>query len=142
VAAARGRIHVGRRGRVLLFFGCLDLIYAISLSVPDTETRGLAFFVWMVSIAPFWVWASSFAAVGAACVWQAFRRRDQIGFTAAICLKVCWGLISVGGWLFGGVERGYVSAAIWLGLAYLVWNLAGWAEPGDEKGPTWTPPSP
>lgn len=135
------RWHVGRRGRVLLFFGCLDLVYALSLAAPNRETRAAAFFVWLANIAPLWVWALAWAVVGAVCLWQAFCRRDRLGYTAAIALKVCWGLCCVGGWAFGGVERGYVSAVVWLGLAWLVGNLAGWPEPGDLRGPTWTRPS-
>lgn len=132
------RLHVGRRGRALLFFGCLDVVYAVSLTAPDQQTRGNAFFVWLASIAPLWVWAISWAVVGVACLWQAFCRRDRVGYASATCLKVFWGLASLGGWVFGDVDRGYVSAAIWLGLAYLVGRvLAPWPEPGDGKGPTW-----
>lgn len=133
--------HLGRRGRVLLFFGSLDVIYAASLTAPDEQTRHAAFFVWLADVAPLWVWALAWGLVGVACLWQAFKRRDALGYTSAACLKVCWGLLSAGGWLFGGVDRGYVSAAIWLGLAWLVGRvLAPWPEPGDLKGPTWTPP--
>lgn len=129
---------VGRRGRVLLFFGCLDLVYAFSLAAPDDETRAGTFFAWLAGVAPMFMWASGWALVGAVCLWQAFCHRDAIGFAAAICLKVCWGIVCVGAWLFGDVERGYVSAAIWLGLAYFVSIIGGWPEPGGRKGPTWT----
>lgn len=134
--------HIGRRGRVLLFFGALDLVYAFSLSAPDAETRRSSFFVWLASIAPLWVWAIAWAGVGVVCVWQAFCRRDRAGYAAATCLYVFWGLACLGGWLFGGVDRGYVSSVIWLGLAYLIARvLAPWPEPGDRRGPTWTRPS-
>jgi hypothetical protein len=136
-------VHVGRRGRVLLFFGCLDLVYAVSLTAPDAEIRRTSFFVWLAGIAPLWVWAIAWGGVGVVCVWQAFCRRDRVGFAAATCLKVFWGLVCLGGWLFGGMDRGYVSAVIWLGLAYLMARvLAPWPEPGDLKGPTWIRPSP
>jgi hypothetical protein len=133
--------HLGKRGRVLLFFGGLDVVYAVSLAAPDEVTRSSPFFAWLTAIAPMWLLASAWAAVGAICLWQAFCRRDAIGYSAAICLKVCWGILCLGAWLFGGVDRGYVSAAIWLGLAYFVGNIAGWPEPGDGKGPTWIKPS-
>jgi hypothetical protein len=133
--------HVGKRGRVLLFFGALDLVYAVSLAQPDETTRRLPMFVWLAGIAPLWVWSVTWALVGVVCLWQAFRRRDGFGFAAAIALKICWGIVGLGAWLFGGVDRGYVSAAIWLGLAYFVGNIAGWPEPGDLKGPSWTEPS-
>jgi hypothetical protein len=133
--------HVGKRGRVLLFFGGLDVVYAVSLTVPDATTRRAPFFVWLAEIAPLWVWALSWGVVGVVCLWQAFCRRDGIGYASAIGLKIGWGIVSLAGWLFGGVDRGYVSAAIWLGLAYLVSVVAGWPELNDAKGPSWTRPS-
>lgn len=133
-------MHVGKRGRVLLFFGALDLIYAVSLAAPDTATRAGTLFGWLASIAPLWAWSVAWSTVGAILLWQAFCRRDQIGFAAAIGLKIFWGIACLGGWLFGGIERGYVSAAIWLGLAYMVSVIAGWPEPEDRKGPSWTRP--
>jgi hypothetical protein len=134
--------HVGKRGRVLAFFGALDVVYAVSLAAPDATTRNTPFFGWLGQIAPLWAWSLMWAMVGAVCLWQALCRRDGIGFAAAIALKICWGGVCLGAWLFGGVDRGYVSAAIWLGLAYFVSTIAGWPEPGGERGPTWTRPSP
>lgn len=133
--------RVGKRGSVLLFYGVLDLIYGVSLSTPDERTRQSPFFMWMAGIVPLWVWASTWAVAGIICLWQAFRRRDATGYAASISLNVFWGLVAAGGWLLGGVDRGYVSAVIFLGLAWLLWRISGWAEPGDTKGPSWTPPS-
>lgn len=131
----------GNRGSVLLFFGTLDLIYGLSLSAPDEQTRKAPLFVWLASIAPIWVWAATWGVVGVICLWEAFQRQDGAGYASAICLKVFWGSVCVGGWLLGGVGRGYVSATIFLGMAWLLWKISGWAEPGDTKGPSWTPPS-
>lgn len=139
-AAARGRLYVGRRGRVLIFFGCLDLIYAVSLAAPGEEARRTSFFLWLTAVLPLWVWSLLWGGVGVNCIVHGVRRRDRWGYAAAIFLKVLWGLVCLGGWLFGSVERGYVSAAVWLGLAYLVGVLSGWAEPGDGRGPTWIRP--
>lgn len=126
---------------MLLFFGALDVVYAFSLAVPDEATRRTAFFVWLASIAPLWVWAIGWGGVGVVCLWQAFCHSDRAGYAAAVCLKVFWGLVSLGAWLFGGVERGYVSAAIWLGLAYLVLVISAWPEESDGKEPAWMSPS-
>jgi CHASE2 domain-containing sensor protein len=133
--------HLGKRGRVLLFFGALDLVYAVSLAAPDARTRSAPLFVWLTHIAPLSVWAATWGVVGVLCLWQAWCRRDQIGYAAAIALKIAWGIVCLGGFLFGGIERGYVSAAIFLGFAYVIAVISGWAEPGDRKGPTWIPPS-
>lgn len=135
------RHRVGRRGSGLLFFAVLDLIFAYSLLYPDKVTRHGPSFVFYRSLAPMWVWAAVWAAVGLVCLWYAFTRCDQLGFTAAISLKVGWGLLHLGGWLIGDLERGYVAAAIWLAFAAWVWIVAGWAEPGDGRGPTWKRPS-
>lgn len=134
-------MHVGKRGRVLVFFGALDVVYAVSLTVPDAATRRAPMFVWLAEIAPLWVWALTWGAVGAVCLWQAFCRRDSIGYASAIALKIGWGIVCLGAWLFGGVDRGYVSAAIWLGLAYVVSVVSGWPEPGGWRGAAWTRPS-
>lgn len=133
--------YVGKRGRFLLFFGGLDLVYAVSLTAPDAQTRRAPLFLWLAGIAPLWMWAAAWGGVGVVCVWQAFCRRDAIAFAAAISLKILWGVVCLGGWLFGGVERGYVSTAIWLGLAYVVSVVAGWPEPSGGRGSAWTRPS-
>lgn len=134
--------HVGKRGRVLLFLGLLDVVYAFSLAAPGHATRASPLFIWLVGIAPLWVWASAWGGVGVVLLWQAFCRRDAIGYTAAIALKIGWGVVCLGGWVFGHFERGYVSAAIFLGLAWLVSVIAGWAEPDDGRGLAWRPPPP
>lgn len=133
---------MGRRGRTLLFFAVLDLVYATSLAKPNAAARGSEQLTWLASVAPLWVWASMWGATGLICLWFAFRRRDGIGFTAAIMIKVLWGVACIGGWVVGHVDRGYVAGVIWLVFAAFVGNTAGWAEPGGGKGPTWTLPSP
>lgn len=135
---SRPALHVGRRGRVLLFFGALDVIYGLSLAAPDAATRRAPLFTWLAHIAPMWAWAGIWGGVGVLLLWQAFCQQDRAGYAAAIGLKIGWGLVCLGGWLFGGVDRGYVSAAIWLAAAFLVGVISGWPEPNDQKGPTWT----
>lgn len=128
---------LGRRGLSLLFFGLLDTVYAFSLVNPDSETRRTRFFIWLAEIAPLWGWSLLWFATALACLIFAFLPADRIGFSAAIFLKVLWGLVCLGGWVYGGADRGYVSAAIWLSLAGFVWVLAGWPEP---RGSSWTRP--
>jgi len=138
------RVRVGKRGRSLLFFAVLDLIISASLISPDHATRRAPLYVWLDSVAPLWTWSLLWGFVGLICLWNAFRQRnDRWGFSAAIAIKVLWGMLSLAGWLLGGVERGYVSAAIWLAMAGWVWEIAGWPEPvKDRKGRVWTPPLP
>lgn len=135
---ARGRL--GRRGASLLFFATLDLIYAVSLANPDTVSRNGPQLTWLASLTPLWVWAILWAVVAAICGCYAFRRRDRPGFTAAIVIKVLWGVASFGGWAVGGVDRGYVTAAIWLAFAAFVWVIGSWPEEHGGRGSLWTPP--
>lgn len=137
------RPRVGKRGTSLLFFAILDLVISLSLISPDHTTRNSPLYLWLASVAPLWVWAALWALTGLICLAHVFRRQDRWGFTAAITIKVLWGLLSLGGWLLGGVERGYVSAVIWLAMAGWVGVIAGWPEPvRNREGRVWTPPLP
>jgi hypothetical protein len=130
--------RLGRRGRCLLFFALLDLIYGASLADPDAETRPGTFLDWMATVTPLWTWAALWIVAGLICLWYAFQQCDRVGYTAAIFIKVVWGLACIGAWLVGDVERGYAPAAIWLAFALLVANLAGWPEPpAGERRPMW-----
>jgi hypothetical protein len=118
---------------MLLFFGALDVVIAASLWAPDATTRAAPLYVWVAGVAPLWWWAGVWVVVGVLCLVHAFRRDDRVGWVGAVSLKLMWGALSLGGWLLGAVPRGWVSAAIWLGLAYAVSVMAGWAEPDGEK---------
>jgi hypothetical protein len=125
VTAVAERItsRVGRRGAALLFFVLLDLIYCYGLL---TAPRPLVpFYAWMDEILPLSVWAAYWGLVGLTCLWFAFRAYDTPAFMAAVGLKVGWGLLSFLGWIDGAVERGYVSAVIWLAFACFVFLIAG-----------------
>jgi hypothetical protein len=134
--------RVGFRGSALLFFALLDLIYGFSLVAPSREARQSATLRLVADIAPLWAWAALWTFVGLVCLGQAFRRRDQVAFTMAIGIKVLWGLTMLGGWLLAGLDRGYVSAAVWLALAALVGIIGAWPEPPHGwKERAWTQPS-
>lgn len=141
-AAAGLRRRVGHRGSALLFFAVLDFVYCYSLLAPSREARESPTLRFLAEFLPLWVWAVAWGAVGVVCLWYAPRRRDQLAFTAAIGIKMAWGLTSLGGWLIGGVDRGYVTAAVWLVFAGFVGIIASWPEPPHGwKERAWTPPS-
>lgn len=137
----RIRQRVGRRGAALLFFALVDLVYAHSLLWPPRAARESDTLQWVAGLGPLWAWAILWAAGGGACLVWAFRRQDQPGFAAAIAVYVLWGLAMLGGQVAGQVERGYVSAVIWLTLAGFVGLLSTWPEPGGGKGARWTRPT-
>lgn len=117
--------RVGRRGAALLFFALLDVIYSVSLlsAPPGGPYRFLA------SMLPMAVWASLWGMVGLLCAAQAFMRTDRLAFAAAALIKVVWGVVQLLGWLIGDLDRGYVSAVVWLAFSAFVAVIAGWPEP-------------
>lgn len=130
--------RVGRRGSALLFFVLLDAVYCYGLlTLPRPLTP---FYAWMNSWMPLAVWAACWGGVGAVCLWYALRPYDTPAFMAAVALKVAWGLAAFFGWAAGVVDRGYVSAVIWLAFAAFVYLIAG-GIPAAPPRPTggWRP---
>lgn len=115
--------RVGRRGAALLFFTLLDLVYCVGLL---TTPRPLTpFYAWMAEAMPLAAWAVCWGVVGLVCLVYAFRQHDTIAFMGAVALKVAWGMLALLGWLAGTVDRGWVSAVVWLGFAAFVFLIAG-----------------
>jgi hypothetical protein len=128
--------RIGRRGAALLFFALLDGIYCYGLL---TAPRPLvSFYAWMNEVMPLPVWAAGWGLVGLICLVYAFRTYDTVAFICAVGLKVCWGLLSLFGWVDGVVDRGYISAVIWLAFAAFVFLIAG----GIPAAPVRPPRSP
>jgi len=123
--------RIGRRGAALLFFALLDAIYCYALLTAVQPL--VAFYEWLDATLPLTVWAIVWGAVGAVCLFYAFRVHDTVGFMAAVALKVAWGLFALLGWLAGEVDRGYVSAVIWLGFAAFVYLIAGGVPPATPR---------
>ena len=115
--------RIGRRGAALLFFFLLDAVSAFALLNPPRPIT--ATYTWPATMAPLWVWAAAWAAVGLTCLVYAFLRHDTPAFTAAVSIKVLWGGVLGIGWVSGQVERGYSIAAIWLAFAAFVYLIAG-----------------
>lgn len=123
------RHRIGRRGCALLFFSLLDIIYALSLiSAPTTGS-----YRFLANMLPLPAWAAIWAAVGLLCATQAFLLSDRAAFAAASLIKVVWGVMQLIGWLTADLDRGYVSAVIWLALAAFVAVIAGWPEPPRRR---------
>lgn len=109
----------------MLFFALLDVVYALALvGAPASGS-----YRFLASILPLPVWASLWAAVGVLCLVQAFMRTDRAAFAAASLIKVVWGVVQLLGWLIADLDRGWVSALIWLALAAFVAVISGWPEP-------------
>lgn len=125
---------VSERGEALLFFGGLDLIYAYGILYPPRPLTDL--YAWSAQLLPLWFWALLWSGVGVLLLVCAFLPRgDTIAFTAAVMLKIAWGVLALLGWLSGAFDRGYLTAAIWLGAAWLVYRIAGGVPPRPRNDP-------
>lgn len=125
---------VGRRGAFLIFLAMLDWVYGLALLYPSPQSLTNPTYVFLNRIFPLPVWASLWIIVGTLCFAFAFRVNDAIGYAAAMFIKVLWGLTFLLGWIFAGVERGYLSAAIWLAFAGLLALVATWPDEYKAHG--------
>jgi hypothetical protein len=125
VTSALGRLaaRIGRRGAALLFFTGLDIVYCVGLlTVPHPLTP---FYAWMAEVMPLSAWALIWGAVAVVCLWYAFRIHDTAAFMCAVALKVGWGMLSFFGWAYGHVDRGWITAVVWLMFSAFVFLIAG-----------------
>lgn len=133
IARLWGRL--GRRGYSLLFFSMLDWVYGFSLLHPPAETLQSPSLKFIRYVAPLWVWAVMWLIPAVLCLWQAWTRHDAVAFTAAIAIKVLWGTLYLVGWVVVGLDRAYVSVAVWWALAGFVAIIASWPE---ARSGVWT----
>jgi hypothetical protein len=114
-------IHrIGRRGAILLLFAVVDFSYGASLIVPSADSLSLESTIWRQHYAPVWVWGAGWLIVSAILAVGAFMRNDDLAYAAAIGWKIIWALTTLASWVFGGVERGWVSTFIWGVVAGIV----------------------
>ncbi len=118
---------IGRRGVSLLVFAFLDFSFGASYFFPAPEIRRSQGVLFLASIAPLWVWGALWTVVGVVLVVNAFLRNDKIGFACAAGIKVFWSLMYVIA-AFAGVERAWLSAALWAAIAGWLAVIATWPE--------------
>lgn len=119
--------RIGRRGCFLLFLALLDLVIAYSMT-PTSVIAQLPLYRYIGGYLPLQAWAGIWAGVGVVCAAQAFARRDHLGFTAAVALKLVWGGLSFAAWVDAGVPRSWVGGVVWLGFGGVTAIIASWPE--------------
>lgn len=123
---------LGHRGAILLVLAVIDLAYGLSLVTPSHEAVSADSIIWRQHYAPTWVWGIGWISVAVVLAVYAFRHNDAVGYAAAIGWKVAWGATTFASWAFGGVERGWLAAIIWLVFAGMVVIISDWPEPPEQ----------
>lgn len=124
--------RVGRRGAVLLFLALLDIVYSVGLYNPLPEIKQSASTQFLADIMPLAAWASLWLGVGVVLLLGAFLRHDRWAYAIAVGFKTLWGTVNLLGWAIAGVDRGWLSAAIWLAFGGIVLMISAWPEPPKD----------
>lgn len=142
--------RLGHRGAILLVLSVIDFLYGMSLIWPTPELRSSAGTVWREHYGPIGAWGAAWVVVGVIVLVFAFRPRDAFGFATAIGWKIIWSATALASWVFGGVDRGWVTTIVWLTFAAMIAVVSDWPEPtpmmtldGDtgEAGNDFVPPT-
>jgi PAS domain S-box-containing protein len=120
--------RAGRRGAFLLFLALLDILVALSLASPPADVRANPAYHFIASILPLRVWAAIWAVTGLICAVHVFTRDDRVAYALACGLNIAWGCIYFHGWVFAGVERGWVGSFIWFAFGTIVAIISTWPE--------------
>ena len=121
-------LQLGRRGVCLLMFAFLDFAFAVSYFFPVPEISRSSSVVFISHIAPLWAWGALWLGVGIVLLVNAFMINDRIGYAFAVGIKVLWALQYTVA-IFYGVQRAWLSAALWAAIAGWVAVISTWPEP-------------
>lgn len=124
--------RIGHRGDTLLLLAIIDFGYGLSLWRPPPEAKLSSTLAFIADVLPLWLWALLWTLVGIACTIGAFMRQDRWAYTLAVMLKVLWGGTFLFGWALADLDRGWVGAIIWLGMAGWAYRHSTWPEPQPD----------
>lgn len=129
--------QIGNRGKMLIVFGLAWVI--LGLGIPAETFSGLrievAYHLGIPATLRAWIWCAS----GASAIFVAFRPKgvsDALGWVALYLppglrftsYLIAWidSLVPVGA---DGFAQGWVTAALYGALVYIIYVLSGWPEP-------------
>lgn len=126
---------LGRRGATLLTLAAVDLVIGGLLLNPDLRAQTVRVPSYqLIAHVPLPVWGGAWVGVGMVCGVQAWRRSDRLAFALAIMIKLLWGGLILGAWLWKGATLAWTGAIVWFALAAWVAISSGWPERPDGAG--------
>lgn len=111
----------------MLLLAAIDLSLAYSMFSADPLVTRRAY-LGQEAILPLWVWGWFWMAVSVVLIYNAFRKNDRVGFSAAIAMKALWATAFLVGFVAHDLSRGIISALVWAGIAGWLFLVAGWPE--------------
>lgn len=121
--------RLGRRGATLLTLATVDLVIGTLLINPGLHAQTVRTPAYrLIVYVPLQVWGAAWIAVGLVCGISAWRRSDRLAFGLAIMIKLLWGGLILGAWLFKGATLAWAGAVVWFALAAWVAISSGWPE--------------
>ena len=122
---------LGRRGATLLVLAIFDFIFGWFFFDPNVHQslQQIDIYRGLRDFASLYAWGVMWWLVGIICLVSAFRRKDAIGFVAAILIQVAWVVGLMSAWILWDAKYAWAQAALWASLCAWVAITAGWPEP-------------
>lgn len=113
----------------LIIIGLLALLLAYAYGVAHVPAGVRTSLSSALTFLPLKAFAGMWAVTGLYCIVAGFTARRIGGFVVASMMFTLWGLLYLLGWLNGDPGRGWVTAALFGGLAAAVYVVSGLVDP-------------
>lgn len=126
----RIRRRIGHRGSILINLGLVWFLIGLSELIITTNNE------LPLSVLPDWFRAGAWWVTGAVAIAYAFvprHKSDAVGFIALYIMPAARAASYLWGWInsldgTGGIETGWLAAALYFGFTALIINCSGWRE--------------
>lgn len=131
-AARRLRKRLGRRGRILLAFGGMQILYGWGIARDPRYgvVRGVGV---LTHLLPMPVWGFLWMACGTVAVamaWEIRSSRDTWGYAALTFPMLVWSGANLVAWATQEYPQAWTSVATWGAFVYIAMMINRWPEYG------------
>jgi hypothetical protein len=133
-AARRLRKRLGRRGRILLAFGVMQILYGYGIAADPRYgvVRGVGV---LTRLLPMWAWGGLWIACGAIAVvmaWEIRSSRDTWGYGALTLPMSLWSGANFVAWVSNSYPQAWTSVCTWGAFVYIAAVINRWPEYGQQ----------
>lgn len=135
-AARRLRKRLGRRGRILLAFGLMQVLYGYGIATDPRYgvVRGVGVLTRML---PMSAWGGLWMACGAVAVvmaWEIRSSRDSWGYAALTLPMSLWSGANFVAWVSREYPQAWTSVCTWGAFVYIAMAINRWPEYSLRRG--------